>query len=153
MLRIEFTSVTGTPAENVIYVDPSHGWRVVERRVEASTAAETDRWTYGVVVGGVEFPSEFKTLTTFKGASAPPNMEITGRLIRLQVTEKTPEDFRLSAFGIPEPVDVGPPPNPTRWYLWLLAAAGCCAAFSLGFAYLRRRQRRHAAAPVPGASP
>jgi hypothetical protein len=153
LLRIECKFGTGaTFAEEQIFVDPSHGWRVIERRVETPYASGTDRWTYGVTVGGLEFPNEFKNLTTYKVDKAPPNQDITGRLISLKVTDKTPDDFRLSAFGFSEPVDAPPPPpRPTRWYLWLLAAAGVCAALSFGFAYLRRRRlARNASTSLQG---
>lgn len=151
LLRIEYTTAAGDSSiiKDQIYVDPTHGWRVVERQVETPSASGTDRWNYGVTVGGLEFPTEFKNQTTYKVAKAPPNMEITGRLINLKVTDKTPDDFRLSAFGIPEPVDVAPPPKRTRWYLWLLVAAGACAALSFGFAYLRRRRRQARSTPPP----
>jgi hypothetical protein len=155
LLRIEFENVTqGITSQRALFLDPGQGWRVVEGRSESSYLVGTTRWTYGAVVGGIEFPTESKGLTTHKpGREHPPDFETTGRLIRLQLTDKTPADFRLSAFGFPEPVDVAPPPKPTPWYLWLLAAAGACAALSFSFAYLRRRQRGHAARPVPGGNP
>jgi hypothetical protein len=149
LLRIDFTSSTGSVEEQV-YVDPGHDWRVVERRVETPSLVATERWTYGVAVGGLEFPTDFQNLTTYKVAKAPPNLKITGRLISLKITDKTPDDFRLSAFGMPEPVDAPPLEKSTRWYLWILAAAVLCGALSFGFAYLRRRRIRRAAIVVQG---
>ena len=101
------------------------------------------------MVGGMEFPTGLKGLTTYKVAKAPPNLVITGRVISLQLTDKTSDDFRLSAFELPEPVDAPPHPRPTLWYLWIMAAAGLFAAMAVGFAYMRRRQVRLAAPALP----
>lgn len=56
-----------------------------------------------------------------------------------------PEDFRLTAYGLPEPNDVvWEKPTPT--YVWLLAAAGGFGLLALAFAYLKRRAARRAEA-------
>jgi hypothetical protein len=66
--------------------------------------------------------------------------------IRWEVTLSQPtslpadEEFRLSAFGIREPVGVvWEKPTPT--YVWILVAAGVAAALAFGFRYLARRGR------------
>lgn len=143
LLLVEYTHPVGdAPAQDKIYVDPSHDWRVVERRNETVSAVGTERWRYGVTVRGLEFPAELKALTIFKVAKAPPNMEMTGRLISLKITDKEPEAFRLSAFDLPEPIDVAPLPKPTRWYLWILAAAVAAATLAMLFAWLKRRHMK-----------
>jgi hypothetical protein len=147
VLLIEYTHTMGDGAQNQIYIDPSHDWRVVERRVETPSVLATSRYSYGITVGGLEFPTECKNLMMYKVAKAPPNMEITARLISLKITDKKPEDFRLSAFDLPEPVDVAPLPKPTRWYLWILAAAVASAALAMLFAWLKRRHTRTASLP------
>jgi hypothetical protein len=155
LLLIEFGEGAGnTAVEDQVYVDPNHDWRVVERRVKTPTLVSVDRWAYGVSVGGLEFPTEFKSSIKYKDAKAHPDMEIIEQLVSLKLTDKTPDDFRLSAFGLPEPVDVAPPAKPTRWYLWILVVAGVSAALSFGFAYWRRRrQARLLPTPLPGAGP
>ena len=154
LLRIEFTSAAGnTPVRKLLHVDPSHDWRVVEDQVETRYVVGSTRWSYGIAVGGLEFPTGFKDLNTYKVANAPPNMTVTGRLISLKLTDRTPDDFRLSAFGLQEPVDGAPRPRPRPWYLWFLGAAGVCGVLSFTFAYLRRRRRRPPAQPVPGGNP
>jgi hypothetical protein len=142
LLLIEYTHTIGGGAQNQIYIDPSHNWRVFETRVETPNVVATNRYSYGVTVGGLEFPTECKNLSMYKVAQAPPNMEITARLISLKITDKKPEDFRLSAFDLPEPVDVAPLPKPTRWYLWILAAAVAAATMAMLFAWLKRRHAR-----------
>jgi hypothetical protein len=64
--------------------------------------------------------------------------------VRWEVTLSQPtslpadEEFRLSAFGLPEPAGVvWDKPTPT--YVWILAAAGAVAALAFGFRYLARR--------------
>jgi hypothetical protein len=153
-LRIDYRHATDPPADTQLLVDPSHGWRLLERRVETPSLVGTERWSYGTTIGGMEFPTGAKNLTTYKVAKAPPNLEITSKVTSIKLTDKTPADFRLSAFGFPEPMGAPPPPRPTRWYIWISLAAGGCAALALGFAYLRRRsQGRLASGAVPGAKP
>lgn len=150
LLRAEVAGMAGnTPAQSRISLEPNHGWRVVERWVETPYLVARDRMTYGVTVSGVEFPTESKNLSTYKVAQAPPNLAITTRLISLKETDKTPADFRLSGFGLPEPVDAPPLEKPTRWYLWILLAAAACGVLACGFAYVRhRRQKRTIPNPV-----
>jgi hypothetical protein len=47
------------------------------------------------------------------------------------------EEFTLSAFGLPEPG--GPAKKPFPTYLWILVAAGVCAAMAFAFRSLSRR--------------
>jgi hypothetical protein len=48
-------------------------------------------------------------------------------------------DFTLSAFGLPEPA--GSPAKSMPTYVWLLLAAGACAALACGLRHLARRGR------------
>jgi hypothetical protein len=50
------------------------------------------------------------------------------------------DEFRLSYYGLPEPVGVTWK-KPTPLYWWLLLGAGVCAALAVGFRYLARRRR------------
>ncbi|MGH7170493.1 MAG: hypothetical protein ACRELG_09480 [Gemmataceae bacterium] len=54
------------------------------------------------------------------------------------------EEFRLSHYGLPEPMGVKPLPKSRTW-LWVLAAAVATAALAILFAWLKRRQTRTAA--------
>ncbi|HEY7314871.1 MAG TPA: hypothetical protein VH643_36330 [Gemmataceae bacterium] len=60
------------------------------------------------------------------------------------------EEFRLSHYGLPEPIGVKPPERPHTW-LWLLIAAVVMAGLGLFFAYLKRQRvsAAHARAPAP----
>lgn len=50
------------------------------------------------------------------------------------------EAFRLSAFGLPEPVGLESPKG-TPNYVWLLIGVVICATLAVGFRYLSRRRR------------
>lgn len=52
-------------------------------------------------------------------------------------------DFRLSAFGFPEPMGVEPLPPSRNWW-WLLVAAVAAAGLAMVFAWLKRRHTRTA---------
>jgi len=137
LLLVEYTDRAGNQIQT--YLDPSHNWRLVELRSETPSGIGTERWSYGITIDGLEFPTECTSLATYKSADFAPNVTLTIRLIRLGITEKTPRDFRLSAFDLPEPIDVAPLPRPTRWYLWIAAATLSAAALSILFAWLKRR--------------
>jgi hypothetical protein len=141
LLRFDITFPEGRGQER-IYLDPSQDWRVVERSVETPNASGTDRFTYGEVVGGLTFPTGGQGLLSYKVAGAPPNLQMTTRVVSIKPTDKTPNDFRLTAFGLPEPKGV-PLPRTSRWYLWFIALG----VLSLGVGgYFRHRLRRHALA-------
>lgn len=50
------------------------------------------------------------------------------------------DDFRLTAFGLPEPIGVEWK-KPTPRYVWLLVGAGVFAILAVGFRYFARRSR------------
>jgi len=60
------------------------------------------------------------------------------------------EEFRISAYGLPEPVGVtweepSKPSSPTKpipTYVWILCGAGCFAVLAIVFAFLRQRSLR-----------
>ena len=146
-------TVDKQPIEDHLGLDPDHSWRLVERKVESTNMAVTERYTHGTTVGGVEFPTGFEDLCVAKVPEGAPNMKNVTKVTSIMLTDKTAADFRLSAFGMPEPMGAPPPPaRPTRWYLWILAAAGVCAALAFMFSYLRRRLQARRAAISGGAA-
>jgi hypothetical protein len=54
----------------------------------------------------------------------------------------SPEDFTLSAFGLPEPEFVKNQPTPTRWWLWGILAGFGFLVLGAVFDWLRRRTKR-----------
>jgi hypothetical protein len=150
LLRIAYTAPVGDEtANNEILVDPEHEWRVVESRGETKNGGFTDVVSYGIPILGLEFPTGFRSVSTYKVEQGPPDLEITGRVISLKVTDKRPEDFRLSAFGLPEPVDAPPLPKHTPLYVWFLAGAAVLGLLAIGFRYLARQRAPSAPASSP----
>ncbi len=144
LLGAEFKLAAGdNDLEERISVDPANSWRVVERRVETKFLVATDEYTYGFTIGGMPFPTGMKNLSIYRVEQAPPNMEITAKLVSIKLTDKEPYDFRMSAFGFPEPM--GMPAverGRTRWYLWLsLAAAGILVIGGIVVTLKRRYSR------------
>jgi hypothetical protein len=141
LLHIGYTyAIDGSPVVNDIWVDPERNWRVVESRGETKSGVFTEVYSYGHSVGGMDFPTGFQNQTHYKVSPAPPDLEITGKVISVAIADKEPKDFRLSAFGLPEPMDVAAPPKQTPRYVWFLAAAGMFGALAIGCRYLVRRQ-------------
>jgi hypothetical protein len=60
------------------------------------------------------------------------------------------EEFRLSHYGLPEPMGVKPPQRSHAW-IWLLLAAVGMAGLAILFAYLKRRRAKavDANSPIP----
>jgi hypothetical protein len=134
--------------EHVI-IDPEKTWAITRRQAETPHAVISTDYTYGTVIDGLHYPNGSTSSTTPKPGSPLKPMRFVVRVLDIKRTEKSPEDFRLSAFGMPEPTGAAPPPKPTPWYPWMLAAAGACGALALGFAYLRRRLKvRRSANPL-----
>lgn len=60
------------------------------------------------------------------------------------------EEFRLSHYGLPEPMGVPKPAPPSRAWLWVLVAAISAVALAILFAWLKRRAMvTHAKSPPP----
>lgn len=59
-------------------------------------------------------------------------------------------EFRLSAFGLPEPVGVpGVERAGVRWYIWLALASAACACVAAALVMVRRRRQRNAVGAAP----
>ncbi len=98
--------------------------------------------------------------TTVSGAftessgNVHPNIISRTEFEDLQASTIKDEDFRLTAFGLPEPVGIvwddekTPIIQSTPLYVWLFAGAGGFAILAITFAYLRRRVLRKRALTV-----
>lgn len=132
-----------------LWVDPAQNWRTTEVRIETPSLRSVMTLTYGREVGGVTFPESSQNVTKYTVAGAPPDLRITSRVESIRVADQGEEAFRLSAFGLPEPVGIKWA-RPTPRYVWFLAAAGVFVALAVGFRYLARR--RAAAVAAQGAT-
>ena len=59
-----------------------------------------------------------------------------------QFVATDPKEFRVSNYGIPEPVGVEWP-KPIPNYVWFLIAAGAFGVLMIGFRYFARRRTRN----------
>ena len=145
---VEITVATKPPSTQTrdLWFDPQNQWRVVEQNARSSrNNSEFSKITYGQLIDGFGYPSTIVTTTTDTGAKARPQTTITGQL-KVEKTTKSPRDFRLSAFALPEPVGfITRSRTPT--VAWLLGiACGFCCLSAILFRWMARG-RMNGAAP------
>jgi hypothetical protein len=128
-----------TTQEHDIWLDPNDHWRVAERILSTPTSVTRITIGYGPPIDGLPYPNRITETVTPQGSSDAPAFQIRSELKTGQ-TRKTPSDFRLSAFGLPEPVD-SPHERRVPSYVWFGTAAAFCAALALGFWYLAAKRR------------
>jgi hypothetical protein len=128
-----------------IWLDPNENWRIVELKKKTPTAIFHDVATYGQSIEGLSFPNSTNESISYRTANGLPAFHIHTELTTYK-SMKSPSDFRLSAFGLPEPPEFLPRSKTTPAYIWILTAAGACAALAFGFRLLARRKHSSAAA-------
>jgi hypothetical protein len=130
--------------ENELWVDPANSWRIIEAKQTAASGLTSTKLSYGQSVDGLTFPVQSDVSLSTPVKMMSPSSKLHANLLTIAKTTKTSGDFRLSAFGLPEPRGTAPEraiPN----YIWLLAAAVACAALAMGCWYIGRRWRAQAA--------
>lgn len=132
-------------ADEEVWLDPSENWRVVE--VKIGTPSTNNRFlvTYGQPIDGLAFPVEITETASSQGKSPGPSFHIHTTL-KVSKTNKSPRDFRLSAFGLPEPVEFRRQDGRVPSYVWILAFAAACAVLSISFRYWAHKRRLRPAA-------
>lgn len=146
LLHIVSTKLIGnedvSPQE--LWVDPMSNWRVMEYRRETKSASFATHIIYGdTVLDSMTVPSGYQCISKFKGKNEAMNNVMTGRVLSIQLTKKTDRDFRLSAFGLPEPMDsIAEVARKTPRYVWFMIVAGALVGVSIAFRYLARRRVR-----------
>jgi hypothetical protein len=128
-------------------VVPSHKYRIAGYRFEIKT-----KYSEGAETGTMEYASDQDDLPVLqRWISESPNMKSTiygsgsfryVESFSIDYNRDMAEDqFRLSYYGLPEPVGVAWQ-KPTPTYIWILAGAGMCAILAVGFRYIARRKFR-----------
>lgn len=135
------------PFTETVLVEPDKGWLLKSRRMESPHIIHTTEYNYGKVIDGVTLPTSSTSSTTPKSQKAGPPNRIVVRVTDVRRTTMSSKDFRLSAFGFPEPGESVQMTKPTPWYLRLLAAAVACGLLSYGCVCLRRYLRAPPTAP------
>lgn len=164
LIRIEHSYVFDKPRKgsNIqsqrkgsIYFDPSRCWcirRIKETEIYLVNGKRDHDTKWDVRYEVIDHPSGFPIIKTQivhttgaknrNGVEQEHGAKITVDY-QLIVDDRVPDsDFKLSAFGLPEPRESGK----SRIYLWGFAASASCLALSLLFRYLARRRRRLASA-------
>jgi hypothetical protein len=125
--------------EDEVWVDPKNGWRVVEIKYRTTAFDVSVRMDYGREIEGLTFPVSSEMLSKPRLPNLPETI-MRGKLVKLDKTNKTPSDFRLSAFGLPEPAGI-PTKQRVPNYVWFLTAAISCALLAVVIRFLARRRR------------
>lgn len=136
-------------AGSVVF-DPDHYWTI--RRFEVQTqwgkdpATEIATFTYHYTQDGFPILQELVNRRKCLGQNA--DLEFHYRF-QLQESDIPEREFRLSAFGFPEPQGIRWE-NGSRWYLWFIIAAGVSLVAGGYFRYRVQRRKEgtaHQSAP------
>lgn len=141
-------------SQGSLYLDPDQCWcirRVSESYVRALNGTPFWKGDWNVEYQVTAHPSGFPLVKSqiaqghsYEG-KVKKKVEGTEKIdYEWEINDHLPNsEFTLSAFGLPEPIDVAAEEKPTPWYLWLMASAVGCFALAALFRYLlRNRQRR-----------
>lgn len=114
--------------KQTLWIETSGIWRIMKREIQAAGQTVQTVVHYGPTIEGLPFPNRFVEETV------RPNGQVSKieTSISLQLTCKTPADFRLSAFGLPDPIDL-PQQDPSRRYLWFILVAVIFGALAIVF--------------------
>ncbi len=133
-------------------VDPSQSWRIHQFVTENDLEVMDRSMEYGTVINGLSYPVTITEKLIPKPTKSAPQTSVAKaspkgpRLFQtdVQVTKSDVpvENFYLSHYGIPEPVDMTVPQHRTSSLKWFMLAAALSTALAILFAFLRRRAHR-----------
>jgi len=120
--------------------DPARGWIPIETVTKTWAAQFETRFEYGYEIEGTVFPSAVELKATYHVKPAPPANTTRFVIRSLGPTRSSERDFRLVAFGIPEPMDAPPLPRSViPRYVYIFAAV-VCAALALALRYFAKHR-------------
>lgn len=127
--------------------DPSHHYIVMgyqySIRSSVSAGIERGNFTYDLTKKVPVLKGKTEERPEFKGRGETYSTKETYSYIHENDVEIPDEEFRLSYYGLPEPIGVEwtkPTPN----WVWLLFAAGACTVLAIGMRFAARRLSRSA---------
>jgi hypothetical protein len=156
VVRFDFTFEPGEagrkafPKNGWVILDPNSWWRVCESEMDLEHAGSPDhvtsRWTVDCVLDG-DLPVLKKITIDARGTENGKKIDfLTTMEYVVDRKESDPADFRLTAFGLPEPMGMPEVSRGTRWYVWFaLAAVGALVGGGI-VVMLRRRYSKASAA-------
>jgi hypothetical protein len=127
-----------------LVLDPARNWLPLSQTVIVRNRAGTGSHTSELIFqdGAFPQPSRISWRQEYALVSQAEQWKEEGVWIcSMSVPKRLPEDeeFRLSAFGLPEPPEVTWEKRSSR-YIWLLVAAGLFAVLAVVFRYLARHR-------------
>ena len=132
------------------YFAPASGWVCVGERTDPEAGGEYYERVYTYdTTGAWAIPIRAELWSANEKKPEAKRLWVTEIEEFVSIPKMDPAEFRLSAFGLPEPVGVEWK-KPTPRYLWFLVAAGAFVALAVGFRLLARR--RTATASTRGVS-
>ena len=127
------------------YFAPNSGWVCVGERTGPGVGEKVyyeSVYTYDTTGGwAVPIREELWTVDV-KKPEASTRRSVTEIEEFVSIPKLNEADFRLTAFGLPEPMGIEWK-KPTPRYLWFLVAAGVFVALAVGFRFLARRRSTH----------
>jgi hypothetical protein len=144
-LKIEWTGKKSSYATGY-YLSPEDGWICCgkwQQQLGSGSKYREQVWHYAAR-HGEEFPAIQQIESWEKDRRDPANSKLANVCDITDFKHCAPfpdSDFKLSAFGFPEPQGLEGPKSSKIW-LWLLLAAVAAAALYVVFARLKRRQLR-----------
>lgn len=159
LIRIDYTSSyndsqteSQSKGSGSLLLDPSHCWCL--RRLKTSSkstrkGAPVRDAEHIIEFEVIEHPSGFPVVKTQLSRDITYLYKTKKRWVSTtktdyewKVDDTVPDsEFTLTAFGLPEPGSE-PVKKTVPLYVWVLVAAGVCAALALGFRYLAQRRSR-----------
>lgn len=148
LLHVRFDAKRGSAtkpfiADQEIWLDPSNHWQIVEVNERTPRQTRHLHMTYGPSIDGPSFPVQYTEMIIPSRTGETPH-QIKGTL-KVVKTDKSPRDFRLSTFGLPEPVGMTPEKKVPN-YVWILSAAAACGILAVVCRLLARKLRSRATA-------
>lgn len=157
LVQIEFENAAANPKDvlsiiqgGTLLLDPQRSWclRGYEIQTKYSNAEGVARLETVELRDSsmLHFPLPVKLTYSGTGRATEPGFRgqtyVSKRVAEYDLDETNPpaeEEFRLSAFGLPEPYGMEPPRS--RWYIWVAVAGFAC--LTAGF-FIRRHYRQRA---------
>ena len=129
-------------------LDPKHLWCLKEYSVRTNDSASRRTFSrkFDYATGPDQFPILREVRTHQLGYHPDGKDWFTCESVVKSEFQYSPSAFEdremtLSAFGLPEPIGIEPPPKPTPRYVWFLVAAGALALLAILFHWFARRSK------------
>lgn len=140
-----------------VLLDPENGWSVIEYSVENSDVVYNANVTYSeAIVPGAMFRHPIKVVATIRSAGRQKSSDVTENEYTLdEITFGAIDDreFTLSAFGLPEVSEKGPPARSGARLWTLLTINAAFVLILVGLYFLRQKATKNSGGNSPNRYP